>query len=130
MDLNGSAGIAEALTRVGELLAADGEAFALVVLGGAALNLLGVVERATRDVDVVAFGVPVGERPPTDVTPPTEPLPEPLRRAVATVARDLRLPPDWLNTGRRSSGARGRRRGSRDACTGSTTAFPTRAGSG
>jgi hypothetical protein len=54
MELHGSAGIGLALARVGELLAADGEAFALVVLGGAALNLLGIVERATRDVDVLA----------------------------------------------------------------------------
>jgi len=64
-----------ALTRVGDLLAADGERFAVVVLGGAALNLLGVVDRTTRDVDVVAFGVPVGDQPPSDVAPPVEPLP-------------------------------------------------------
>jgi hypothetical protein len=44
-----------ALTRVGELLAAAGQPTAIVVLGGAALNLHGYVRRATADVDVVAL---------------------------------------------------------------------------
>jgi len=82
---------------VAELLDAEGEAFAIVVLGGAALNLLGIVDRVTRDVDVVAFGVPTDARPPRDITPPTDPLPAALRRAADIVGRDLRLPADWLN---------------------------------
>lgn len=50
---NGSE-IESALQAVGELLAADDFRFGVVVIGGATLNLLGVVDRATRDVDVVA----------------------------------------------------------------------------
>jgi hypothetical protein len=34
--------VAQALASIGELMPADGEAYALVVLGGAALNLLGI----------------------------------------------------------------------------------------
>lgn len=99
MDLLGARHIEEALTRVGELLVAASETHAVVVLGGAAMNLLGFAERTTRDVDVVAFGHPVGEDPPSEVRPPTEPLPPGLRRAVETVARDLGLATDWMNTG-------------------------------
>lgn len=86
-----------ALTRVAELLDAECETFAIVVLGGAALNLLGVVDRVTRDVDIIAFGIPADARPPRDIVPPTDPLPAALRRAADIVGRDLRLPADWLN---------------------------------
>lgn len=41
-ELPSGSDIEAALTRVGELLDADGAAFAIVILGGAALNLLGV----------------------------------------------------------------------------------------
>ncbi len=41
----------KALQGVGELLARRGDEAAIVVVGGTALNLLGVVERYTRDVD-------------------------------------------------------------------------------
>jgi hypothetical protein len=83
---------------VGELLAAEGESYAIVIVGGAALNLLGVVSRTTNDVDIIAFG----ERRPDDswgvVQAPT-PLPERLVAAIRTVARDLRLADDWMNSG-------------------------------
>ena len=46
--------IEKALDALGELLTAEGTEFGIVVLGGAALNLLGIVERTTRDVDVLA----------------------------------------------------------------------------
>ncbi|MGH7470620.1 MAG: DUF6036 family nucleotidyltransferase [Longimicrobiales bacterium] len=85
--------IDQALRALGELLAAAGEQHAIVVLGGAALNLLGFVQRVTRDVDVIAIAHPDQlnrlERPSQ--------LSETLERAVETVARDLRLAPDWLN---------------------------------
>lgn len=87
----------EALQAVGELLEAEREEAAIVVVGGATMNLLGFVARATQDVDVIARArVPEGERPP--VLMPPDPLPEALRRAVARVARDFRLPDDWMNT--------------------------------
>jgi hypothetical protein len=81
-----------ALTRVGELLALAERPSAIVVLGGAALNLLGYVSRPTGDVDVVAFA-----DGPRLIAPP-EPLPESLLSAVRTVARQMRVPEDWLNT--------------------------------
>lgn len=89
--------IERAFDALGELLIAEGTEFGIVVLGGAALNLLGIVERTTRDVDVLAItsstlddGLPL-------LTPP-EPLPEPLKRAIDRVARDFRLPEDWVDT--------------------------------
>ncbi len=89
--------INRALAAVGELLAAGGHKLGIVVVGGTALNLLGVVHRATRDVDVLAVASR-GRGPERAIQPPT-PLPAALQEAVATVARDLGLAPDWLNTG-------------------------------
>src|SRR3989442_5943519 len=86
-----------ALHAVGELLARRGQSVAIVVVGGTALNLLHVVERATRDVDVIATATPRNDGPPTEVRPP-EPLPEALTQAISTVARDLGLPSAWLIT--------------------------------
>lgn len=86
-----------ALRATGELLARRGASAAIVVVGGTALNLLGVIERATRDVDVIATATPQASGPPRGIQPP-DPLPEPLVSAIATVARDLGLPADWLNT--------------------------------
>ena len=47
----------QALRATGEVLARRGQSAAIVVVGGTALNLLHVVERATRDVDVIATGI-------------------------------------------------------------------------
>jgi hypothetical protein len=91
--LSNATDIATALTRVGELLAAEGEAYAIVVVGGAALNLLGIVSRATSDVDILAF------RSGDQLVEPPSPLPAPLVRAIRAVARRLDLPEDWLNSG-------------------------------
>lgn len=66
-------------------------------MGGAALNLLGVVNRATRDVDVVAIGQEDDSSNELEIVPP-DPLPEPLQRAVRTVARDFGLTDDWMNS--------------------------------
>jgi hypothetical protein len=78
------------LTALGEQLAAAGERYELVVIGGSGLLALGVIERATRDVDLVALrsGDELGR---------AQPLPEPLRVARDRVARDFSLPEDWLN---------------------------------
>lgn len=89
--------IEELLAATGEHLAAEDARVGIVVLGGAALNLLGVLNRATRDVDVVALGQEDDSSDDLVIGPP-EPLPEPLERAVRTVARDFGLPDDWMNT--------------------------------
>lgn len=85
----------QALSAVGELLAADAAEIRVVLVGGAALRLLGVVQRTTADVDVIALGIGTGGS--IRLAPP-EPLPVALDRAIATVARDLDLPPNWMNT--------------------------------
>jgi hypothetical protein len=86
-----------ALRATGELLARRGASAAIVVVGGTALNLLGVIARATRDVDVIATATPRLNGPPTGIHAP-DPLPEALVEVVALVARELGLPADWLNT--------------------------------
>lgn len=81
--------IEAALRQVGELLEAEGTEIGIVVVGGAALNLAGVVRRVTRDVDVIGIdGEPHG---------PLRGLPPLLDRAVREVARDRHLPVDWMN---------------------------------
>jgi hypothetical protein len=85
--LTDSADIANVLTAVGELLAADGEAYAIVIIGGAALNLLGIVRRTTSDVDILAWGRGA------EISRPPEPLPAPLVRAIDAVAKRFGLPP-------------------------------------
>src|SRR2546427_4598554 len=98
MDLNGKSDIEKALRAVGEILASEGHAYAIVVVGGAALNLLGIVERTTTDVDILAFAhVRPGQ--PDELFRPPEPMPEPLTRAARAVARDMGLEQDWLNKG-------------------------------
>jgi len=101
--LQGPSDVEKALRLVGELLEARGHAFHIVVIGGSALNLLGMVARATTDVDILAFaaldrgGTPRLSRPGAD-------LPGPLSEAADIVARDLGLDPHWLNTGPESQG--------------------------
>ena len=97
--LQGRADIEQALQAVGELVAAEGESYAIAILGGAALSLLGIVDRATRDVDIVAFAADSGSTKAPDLVMPPKPMPEPLARAIRTVARDFGLDEKWLNTG-------------------------------
>lgn len=87
--------IDSALRAVGELLVAEGAYFRIVIIGGAAMNLIGIVARATRDVDIVAMAKTESQ----ELQRPIEPLPAPLRDAISTVARDFELPENWLNTG-------------------------------
>ena len=96
--LSGARDIEQALSAVGELVAAVGEQYAIVIVGGAALNLLGVVARSTRDVDVLAFAEPAAGRGARKLVRPPEPMPAPLVHAIRTVARDFGLVEGWLNT--------------------------------
>ncbi|MFQ6047630.1 MAG: DUF6036 family nucleotidyltransferase, partial [Gemmatimonadales bacterium] len=80
---------------VGDLLTHEGEHVAIVVTGGSALILQGLVDRTTADVDVLA--VAQREQGRRAIRPP-DPLPNPLARAIERVAQDLGLPPHWLNT--------------------------------
>ncbi|HKF83409.1 MAG TPA: DUF6036 family nucleotidyltransferase [Solirubrobacterales bacterium] len=80
------------LSALGEQLASADARYELVVIGGSGLLALGIVERATRDVDIVAL------RANGDLSS-AEPLPEGLRIARDRVARDFSLPADWLNPG-------------------------------
>lgn len=80
------------LDALGEQLASRGERYELVVIGGAALLALGLVERTTRDVDIVALRSVSGLDKP-------KPLPESLKDARDRVARDFSLDSEWLNPG-------------------------------
>lgn len=82
----------ELLNALAEQLAAAEESFQLVVIGGTALLALGLIERSTRDVDVVALATTQG-------LGPADPLPPALARARDRVARDFAVPADWLNPG-------------------------------
>jgi hypothetical protein len=87
------AGRAEELLRaLGDQLTLIGEPFHVVVVGGSALLALGLIERPTRDVDVVALHAGSALRPAGT-------LPPALIEARDRVARDLGLPRDWLNSG-------------------------------
>ena len=85
------------LAAVGDLLEARGEQVGIVVVGGASLNLLGLLERTTSDVDVIAQ-VHVSEEADERTLAPAEPIPQPLLDAIRKVARDFNLPADWMNT--------------------------------
>ncbi len=84
---------AEDLFRaLGEQLADRGERYELVVVGGSALLALGLVERTTKDVDIIALRSDAG-------LDNADPLPPGLRAAGDLVARDFGLPAEWLNPG-------------------------------
>jgi hypothetical protein len=67
--------------------------FSLVVCGGAALNAMRLIQRTTKDVDIVALMDSSNQL----VDP--APLPEELLVAAKEVADTLNLPDDWLNNG-------------------------------
>jgi len=93
---NNSIGSSKAAERLlhalGDQLAAHGERYTLAVVGGSALLALGLISRATRDVDVLAI---VDDNELVSA----QPLPAGLLDAAHTVARDFGLADDWLNPG-------------------------------
>lgn len=98
MSLSGASQIELALTRTGEVLQARGLRYRIVAVGGAAMNLLGFVSRATTDVDILAFGAAAANGT-QEITEPPEPLPDQLLDAATAVAREMGLRADWLNSG-------------------------------
>lgn len=80
------------LGALAEQLEALGSQVEMVVIGGSALTALGLVKRATRDVDLLAIAANGELRP-------AEPLPEALKAARAAVAADFGLAENWLNAG-------------------------------
>lgn len=82
----------EALRTLGAVLDARGVRYAILVVGGSNLLLLGLVDRPTGDLDVIALKE--GEQYRKVVG-----LPGPLAQAAAEVADALGLPTGWLNDG-------------------------------
>lgn len=79
-----------------EQLKAEGvDSMELVVCGGAALNVLGLVSRRTQDVDIVA----IAKKDSTGqiVLEITDRLDDALLRAARKVQKDFDLKEDWLN---------------------------------
>jgi hypothetical protein len=90
----GTEGLEEALRSLGAVLEARRLSYRLLVAGGSSLLLLGFVDRATADLDVVGIAERGGGGYRRG-----EPLPVPLVLAVADVGRALGLDPRWLNAG-------------------------------
>jgi len=73
------------------------EPLELLVCGGSALNVLGLVQRATKDVDVLAY---VNRNTAGEVSfISADPLNKNLITASKKVARDFNLTENWLNAG-------------------------------
>ncbi|TAH38039.1 MAG: hypothetical protein EYC70_05285 [Planctomycetota bacterium] len=92
MPIQGRAALTQALQSLGEVLAHRGETVAVAVIGGSGLLLLRILDRPTRDVDLVAR-VEAGELLPASSLPPG------FQEAVAAVAADLGLEEHWINAG-------------------------------
>lgn len=88
--------IEEALAAVGDLLQVADERASIVVVGGATLILLGIVQRATSDVAVIAHAY--RDAAGRIRLEQAETFPQSLAEAVRVVARDFNLPADWMNT--------------------------------
>ena len=87
-----AADLHEALETLGAVLATRGQDYDIVVIGGGALLLLGLLDRPTRDLDIVS-------RIEGGRWLEGEPMPVPLAQAIAEVASALDLDAHWLNAG-------------------------------
>lgn len=83
------------LAALGQLLAERALRYELLAIGGGALQLLGLIERPTRDIDVVGLVQ-------DDRLVPLDALPAPLLRAVDDTAAVFHLPTTWFNAGPRA----------------------------
>ena len=87
-----SGSVDAALDALGEVLAARELAYEVVAVGGSGLMLLGLLDRPTRDIDVLAVVDGAGYRK-------ANPLPDPLVEAARDVGETLGLGPDWVSPG-------------------------------
>lgn len=87
-----SASLEDALTVLGQLLADRGHYFEIVAIGGGGLLLLKLIERTTKDLDLVAL-VKDGH------LISAKPLPKILTETAEEVGIALDLGKDWLNGG-------------------------------
>jgi len=88
----------EALTLLNNRLELAGsEPVNLVVCGGSALIFIDVIDRTTKDVDVL--GIMIDQTGTAKILETPDPLPETLKEAASQVAKDLGLEENWLNTG-------------------------------
>lgn len=85
-------GLEGALEVLGQLLADRKLHYEVVAIGGGSLLLLGLIDRTTKDLDVVAL---MKDRSLLSA----DPLPQPLVQAVREVGNALDLGKDWLNIG-------------------------------
>lgn len=86
------------LNALGEHIAAiSSESVDIVICGGSALQLLNLVDRTTRDIDVLAILRSDENNSPILAT--AEPFPDILLDAARNVAEDLNLPNNWINPG-------------------------------
>lgn len=87
-----SSSLEEALETLGDVLSDREQSVELAVIGGGSLMLSKLLERATRDLDVVALVIAGEYRR-------AQPFPDFLAAAVQDVAAALGLRLDWLNPG-------------------------------
>ncbi len=95
---NNRSDVDKILSALGEQLEADAaDPLDLLVCGGSALNALGLISRATKDVDVLAI---VSHNPNDQLLLQTaKPLPPSLKQAASAVGRIYDLPDGWINPG-------------------------------
>ena len=80
----------EALDLIGADLTAAGARAKLLIVGGGSLLLLGLVDRPTQDIDVIALQE-------NDKFIKALVLPESVSRSLVRVRRVMELPEDWIN---------------------------------
>ena len=86
------------LSALGEQLeGSSGEPVELLVCGGSALIFLGLVQRATKDVDILAYVKRTEAGDSSFIK--AKPMKPEFIMASKKVARDFNLPENWINTG-------------------------------
>ncbi|ACR79351.1 DUF6036 family nucleotidyltransferase [Kosmotoga olearia] len=72
-----------------------GKRIEIIVCGGSALSIIGLVKRVTKDIDVLA----IVEKTNGHFKIVRADFPVWLKKAIEKVARDFDLPPNWMNPG-------------------------------